>query len=42
MNGKALPPGGRDMRDIVAYLAFLSRGIPVGAEMEGQGLPKLR
>lgn len=42
MNGKALPPGGRDMRDIVAYLAFLSRGIPVGAEMDGQGLPKLR
>jgi thiosulfate dehydrogenase len=42
LNGKALPAGGRDMRDIVAYLAFLSRGIPVGAEMEGQGLPKLR
>lgn len=42
MNGKALPPGGRDMRDIVAYLAFLSRGIPVGSEMDGQGLPKLR
>jgi thiosulfate dehydrogenase len=42
MNGRALPAGGRDMRDIVAYLAFLSRGIPVGAEMEGQGLPKLR
>jgi thiosulfate dehydrogenase len=42
MNGKALQPGGRDMRDIVAYLAFLSRGIPVGSEMEGQGLPKLR
>jgi thiosulfate dehydrogenase len=42
MNGKALPSGGRDMRDIVAYLAFLSRGIPVGAEMDGQGLPRLR
>lgn len=42
MNGKALPAGGRDMRDIVAYLAFLSRGIPVGAEMEGQGLARLR
>jgi thiosulfate dehydrogenase len=42
MNGKALPSGGRDMRDIVAYLAFLSRGIPVGSEMDGQGLPKLR
>jgi thiosulfate dehydrogenase len=42
MNGKALPSGGRDMRDIVAYIAFLSRGIPVGSEMDGQGLPKLR
>jgi thiosulfate dehydrogenase len=42
MNGKALATGGRDMRDIVAYLAFLSRGIPVGAEMEGQGLPRLQ
>ena len=29
MNGKALDPAGGDMRDIVAYLAFLSRGVPV-------------
>jgi thiosulfate dehydrogenase len=29
------------MRDIVSYLAFLSSGIPVGAEMEGQGFPRL-
>lgn len=28
LNGKALAPDGRDMRDIVAYLAFLSRGVP--------------
>jgi thiosulfate dehydrogenase len=42
MNGKALPVGGRDMHDIVAYLAFLSRGIPVGAEMDGQGLARLK
>jgi thiosulfate dehydrogenase len=41
MNGKALAPAGRDMRDIVAYLAFLSSGIPVGAQMEGQGLARL-
>ena len=38
MNGRPLDRGGRDMRDIVAYLAFLSTGIPVGAEMDGQGL----
>ena len=42
MNGKALAPSGRDMRDIVAYLAFLSSGIPVGAQMEGQGLARLK
>jgi thiosulfate dehydrogenase len=41
MNGRRLDPAGRDMRDIVAYLAFLSSGIPVGAEVEGQGFPKL-
>ena len=41
MNGKALPLDSPEMRDIVAYLAFLSRGFPVGAEMEGQGVPAL-
>jgi thiosulfate dehydrogenase len=41
MNGTALPPDSRDMRDIVAYMAFLSRGIPVGAAVPGQGLAKL-
>jgi thiosulfate dehydrogenase len=29
------------MRDIVAYLAFLSYGIPVGSQVEGQGLSRL-
>jgi thiosulfate dehydrogenase len=41
MNGRALDLNGRDMHDIVAYLAFLSIGIPVGSEMEGQGLVRL-
>ena len=41
MNGRALDRGGRDMRDIVGYIAFLSRGYPVGMDMEGQGVPKL-
>jgi len=41
MNGRRLDPAGRDMRDIVAYFAFLSSGIPVGAEIEGQGFPRL-
>jgi thiosulfate dehydrogenase len=41
MNGSRLSPSGRDMHDIVAYLAFLSKGMPVGVEMEGQGFPRL-
>jgi thiosulfate dehydrogenase len=41
LNGKALEPASRDMRDIVSYMAFLSHGIPTGAAVEGQGLPKL-
>jgi thiosulfate dehydrogenase len=41
MNGRALDPAGRDMRDIVSYFAFLSTGVPVGAEIEGQGVPRL-
>jgi thiosulfate dehydrogenase len=41
MNGKPLPRDSRAMRDIVAYMAFLSYGIPVGAQVEGQGLPRL-
>jgi thiosulfate dehydrogenase len=39
MNGKPLVPESRDMRDIVAYMAFLSTGYPVGAEVDGQGMP---
>lgn len=30
MNGTALDPASAEMRDIVAYLAFLSRGMPIG------------
>ena len=41
MNGHALPAHSSAMRDIVAYLAFLSRGYPVSGEMEGQGVPAL-
>jgi thiosulfate dehydrogenase len=41
LNGHALAREGRDMRDIVAYMAFLSYGVPVGATVEGAGLPQL-
>ena len=41
LNGRPLVAESRDMRDIIAYMAFLSTGYPVGAETEGQGLPRL-
>lgn len=41
MNGRRLDPTGRDMRAIVSYFGFLSNGIPVGMEMEGQGFPRI-
>lgn len=39
--GKPLPPDGPDMRDIIAYMGWLSQGVPVGARVEGQGFPRL-
>jgi thiosulfate dehydrogenase len=37
MNGKPLVPESRDMRDIVAYMAFLSIGYPVFAQLDEAG-----
>lgn len=42
MNGRPLDRAGADMRDLVMYMAFLSRGIPAGAQVEGQGVPPLQ
>jgi len=39
MNGRALPTASREMRDLVAYMAFLSNGYPVGAHVEGESTP---
>ena len=41
MNGRALDHRSRDMRDLVTYLAFLSRGVPAGSRVDGQGVPAL-
>ena len=41
MNGKPLVPESRDMRDIIAYMAFLSSGYPVFANVKGQSLPAI-
>jgi thiosulfate dehydrogenase len=39
--GRALPHDDDAMRDIVAYFTFLSRGVPMGARLAGQGAPRL-
>ncbi len=41
MNGRPLVPESQDMRDMIAYFAFLSIGYPVGAAVDGQGLPQI-
>lgn len=41
MNGRAIAWQSPEMRDIVAYLAFLSRGIAAPGVVQGLGLPKL-
>ncbi len=37
--GRPLSVGSREMRDMVSYLAFLSRGIAPGAHVQGEGTP---
>ena len=39
MNGRPLATESRDMRDIVAYMAFLSSGYPQFAQVEGLDAP---
>jgi len=41
LNGKALPREGREMREIVAYLAFLSRGVAPPGDIPGIGVRAL-
>lgn len=41
MNGAALPLEHPAMRDMVAYMSFISRGVAVGGTVPGQGLPPL-
>lgn len=35
MNGRALPLASREIKALESYIHFLSRGIPIGAEVEG-------
>ena len=41
LNGRAIPAAGDDMRDIVAFLAWLSRGVAVGDSARAHGVPAL-
>lgn len=38
MNGKPIPPESREMRAMLAYFAFLARGVPVGSRIVGDRL----
>ncbi len=39
--GSRLPTDSREMQDIVAYLAFISRGVPNGEHIHNEGLAKM-
>lgn len=41
LNGKALPSDSEPMHDILAYLTWLSAGVPVGTPVEGRGFKKV-
>jgi len=41
MNGRVLPLGGKEMKALLAYVQFLSTGVPVGKSPEGRGSPAL-
>ena len=41
MNGRELPIGGKEMKAMVAYIQFLSTGVPIGKSLEGRGSPNL-
>jgi thiosulfate dehydrogenase len=41
LGGTRIPPNSREMQDIVAYLAFISTGVPVGTHVKGEAMPKM-
>jgi len=42
MAGKALPEGSREMKAYVAYIDFLSQGVPKGATLQGAGVKNVK
>ncbi len=41
-NGKPLPDSSREMIAMIAYMNWLSQGVPMGSTVEGRGLPRLK
>lgn len=41
LNGAALPPESADLRAIVAYMTWLSQGVPVGVPIDGRGFARI-
>ncbi|HEX3867555.1 MAG TPA: c-type cytochrome [Gemmatimonadaceae bacterium] len=41
LGGARLPAESREMQDIVAYLAFISTGVPFGDHVRGEGMPAM-
>lgn len=41
MNGRSLPVDSREMRAMVAYMQWISRGVPTGEKIKGTGLPDI-
>lgn len=41
MNGKIIPPDGKEMSGLLAYMSWLSRDIPEGGKVFGQGFVKI-
>ncbi|HEY2377106.1 MAG TPA: c-type cytochrome [Gemmatimonadaceae bacterium] len=39
--GTKLPNDSREMQDIIAYLAFMARGVPIGAHLPAEGMPAM-
>lgn len=42
MNGEPLPPASDDMTAIVAYMTWLSQGVPSGVPIEGRGFARIK
>ena len=41
LGGSKLPTDSREMQDIIAYLAYISTGVPVGRHVVGESMPKM-